>query len=58
MQRIVDKPAETGVLATLGIALVLQNMVILVFGGGYKFFSGGYIEPVSILGFTLASSGS
>jgi branched-chain amino acid transport system permease protein len=40
--------------ATLGIALVLQNTVILVFGGGYKFFSGGYIEPVSILGFSLA----
>src|SRR5258708_16437077 len=54
MQRIVGAPPETGVLATLGIALVLQNTVILVFGGGYKFFSGGYIEPVSILGFTLA----
>ena len=54
MQRMVGAPAEAGVLATLGIALVLQNTVILVFGGGYKFFSGGYIEPVSILGFTLA----
>jgi branched-chain amino acid transport system permease protein len=54
MQRIVGAPAEAGVLATLGIALVLQNTVILLFGGGYKFFSGGYIEPVSILGFTLA----
>src|SRR5229473_2206949 len=46
MQRIVGAPPETGVLATLGIALVLQNTVILV--------SGGYIEPVSIFGFTLA----
>ena len=54
MQRIVGAPPEAGVLATLGIALVLQNTVILVFGGGYKFFSGGYIEPVSIFGFTLA----
>ena len=54
MQRIVGAPPETGVLATLGIALVLQNTVILVFGGGYKSFSGGYIEPVSIFGFTLA----
>jgi branched-chain amino acid transport system permease protein len=54
MQRIVGAPPETGVLATLGIALVLQNTVILIFGGGYKFFSGGYIEPVSIFGFTLA----
>ena len=54
MQRIVGAPPETGVLATLGIALVLQNTVILAFGGGYKFFNGGYIEPVSIFGFTLA----
>jgi branched-chain amino acid transport system permease protein len=54
MQRMVGAPAEAGVLATLGIALILQNTVILVFGGGYKFFSGGYIEPVTILGFTLA----
>ena len=49
MQRMVGAPAEAGVLATLGIALILQNTVILVFGGGYKFFSGGYIEPVSVL---------
>ncbi|NTC49658.1 branched-chain amino acid ABC transporter permease [Agrobacterium tumefaciens] len=54
MRRMVGAPAESGVLATLGIVLVLQNTVILVFGGGYKFFSGGYIEPVSILGFSLA----
>ncbi|WP_349962976.1 branched-chain amino acid ABC transporter permease [Rhizobium sp. ZPR3] len=54
MQRMVGAPAEAGVLTTLGISLVLQNTVILVFGGGYKFFSGGYIEPVSILGFSLA----
>jgi branched-chain amino acid transport system permease protein len=46
MRRMVGAPAESGVLATLGIALVLQN--------GYKFFAGGYIEPVSILGFSLA----
>ena len=54
MRRIVGAPREAGVLATLGVALVLQNTVILIFGGGYKFFSGGYIEPVSIFGFTLA----
>ena len=54
MRRIVGAPPEAGVLATLGVALVLQNTVILIFGGGYKFFSGGYIEPVSIFGFTLA----
>lgn len=55
MRHMVGASAESGVLATLGIALVLQNTVILVFGGGYKFFSGGYIEPVSILGFSLAA---
>ena len=54
MQKMVGASAEAGVLATLGVALILQNTVILVFGGGYKFFAGGYIEPVTILGFTLA----
>jgi len=54
MQRMVGAPAEAGVLATLGMALVLQNTVILVFGGGYKFFAGGYIAPVEIFGFSLA----
>jgi branched-chain amino acid transport system permease protein len=54
MQRIVGAPAEAGVLATLGVALILQNTVILVFGGSYKFFQGGYIEPVTLFGFTLA----
>ena len=43
-------------LATLGISLILQNTVILVFGGGYKFFSGGWIEPVSFLGFAGAAA--
>src|SRR5262245_64868714 len=54
MQRIVGAPAETGVLATLGVALILQNTIILVFGGSYKFFSGRYIEPVTLFGLTLA----
>lgn len=54
MRRMVGAPAESGVLATLGIALILQNAVIFIFGGGYKFFAGGYIEPVSIFGFSLA----
>ena len=54
MQRMVNLPAEAGVLATLGVALVLQNTVILVFGGGYKFFAGGYISPVEIFGFSMA----
>ena len=41
MHRMVGAPPETGVLATLGISLVLQNTVIFAFGGGYKVFAGG-----------------
>jgi branched-chain amino acid transport system permease protein len=48
MQRLIAAPFQSGVLATLGVSLILQNVVILAFGGGYKFFEGGYIEPVEI----------
>jgi branched-chain amino acid transport system permease protein len=41
MQRLVGQPFQAGVLATLGISLILQNLVILAFGGGYKVFEGG-----------------
>ena len=41
MQRLIAAPFQSGVLATLGISLILQNAVILAFGGGYKFFEGG-----------------
>lgn len=46
MERMIGAPVEASVVATLGVALVLQNTVILVFGGSYKFFSAGYIEPI------------
>lgn len=46
MQRLIGAPVEASVVATLGVALVLQNTVILIFGGSYKFFSAGYIEPI------------
>jgi branched-chain amino acid transport system permease protein len=54
MARMVGARAEAGVVATLGISLVLQNVVVLMFGGGYKVFRGGYIQPVSLFGFSLA----
>ena len=41
MQRLVGAPFQAGVLATIGISLILQNAVILAFGGGYKVFNGG-----------------
>jgi branched-chain amino acid transport system permease protein len=53
MARMVGATAEAGVVATLGISLVLQNVVVLMFGGGYKVFRGGYIHPVSLFGFSL-----
>lgn len=53
MARMVGATAEASVVATLGISLVLQNVVVLMFGGGYKVFRGGYIHPVSLFGFSL-----
>ena len=54
MQRLIGAPFQAGVLATLGISLILQNAVILAFGGGYKVFNGGWIEPVQVLGVGMA----
>src|ERR1700744_3642246 len=39
-QRLVGQPFQAGVLATLGLSLILQNVVILAFGGGYRVFDG------------------
>jgi len=54
MQRLIGQPFQAGVLATLGVSLILQNAVILAFGGGYKVFNGGWIEPVEFFGIGLA----
>jgi branched-chain amino acid transport system permease protein len=54
MQRLVNAPFQSGVLATLGISLILQNAVILAFGGGYKVFPGGWLDPVEFLGIGMA----
>ena len=54
MQRLVGAPFQASVLATIGISLILQNAVILAFGGGYKVFEGGWIEPVEFFGFGMA----
>jgi branched-chain amino acid transport system permease protein len=54
MQRLVGAPFQAGVLATLGISLVLQNAVILAFGGGYKVFEGGWLQPVQFFGIGMA----
>lgn len=54
MQRLVGAPFQAGVLATIGVSLILQNAVILAFGGGYKMFEGGWIEPVQLLGIGMA----
>lgn len=54
MQRLVGQPFQAGVLATLGLSLILQNVVILAFGGGYKVFSGGWIEPIELGDFGMS----
>lgn len=54
MQRLVTTPFQSGVLATLGLSLILQNAVILTFGGTYKIFPGGWLEPVEFLDISLA----
>jgi len=50
MRRLIGAPFQSGVLATLGLSLILQNAVILAFGGGYKVFPGGWLNPIHILG--------
>ena len=54
MQHLVGSPFQAGVLATIGISLILQNAVILAFGGGYKVFEGGWIEPIEFFGIGMA----
>ena len=54
MQRLVDVSFDAGVVATLGVSLVLQNVVILLFGGSYKMFDSGWLEPVDVLGIDIA----
>ena len=54
MQRLVTAPFQSGVLATLGLSLILQNAVVLTFGGTYKIFPGGWLEPVEFLDIRMA----
>ena len=54
MRRLIGAPFQAGVLATIGVSLILQNAVILAFGGGYKVFEGGWLEPVEFGNFGIA----
>jgi branched-chain amino acid transport system permease protein len=54
MQHLVTAPFQSGVLATLGLSLILQNAIILGFGGTYKIFPGGWLTPVFIGDISLA----
>ncbi|MBK5416205.1 ABC transporter permease subunit [Pseudomonas sp. TH31] len=54
MQRLIGAPFQSGVLATLGLSLILQNAVIFAFGGGYKVFPGGWLDPMEFSGISLA----
>src|SRR6266851_335625 len=54
MQGLVTAPFQSGVLATLGLSLILQNLIIITFGGTYKIFPGGWLEPVFFGDISLA----
>jgi len=36
------------------LSLILQNVVVLAFGGGYKVFEGGWIEPIELGDFGMS----
>ena len=50
MEPLADAPFYRGVLATLGVYLVLQNLVFLLFGGTFRTFPGGWLEVVKVIG--------
>lgn len=54
MQRLVDVSFDAGIIATLGVSLVLQNVATLLFGGTFRIFEGGWLEPVNLLGQDIA----
>lgn len=54
MQRLVDATFDAGIIATLGVSLVLQNLATLLFGGTFRIFEGGWLEPVNVLGRDIA----
>ncbi len=54
MQRLVDVSFDAGIIATLGISLLLQNGATLLFGGTYQVFDGGWLAPMRVLGEDIA----
>lgn len=50
MERLVDAPFQRAVLVTIGLMLVIQNTVLLVAGGSYRIFPGGWLEFTEIAG--------
>lgn len=50
MRRLIGAPFQAGVLATLGISLILQNGIVLVFGGTYQVFPPAWSTSIQVLG--------
>jgi branched-chain amino acid transport system permease protein len=50
MERLIDAPFQRAVLVTLGVYLIIQNLVLFLFGGSYKTFPGGWFDLVEIAG--------
>src|SRR5258708_14852783 len=55
MQGLVTAPFQSRVLPTLGLSLILQNLIIITFWGTYKIFPGVWLEPVFFPHIRLAS---
>ncbi|HRO58079.1 MAG TPA: branched-chain amino acid ABC transporter permease [Burkholderiaceae bacterium] len=50
LARVVDAPPETGMLATLGLSLIIANLLLLTFGGEPKSVHVGYASDTLGLG--------
>lgn len=50
LARVVDAPPETGMLATLGLSLIIANLLLLTFGGEPKSVHVGYASDTFSVG--------
>lgn len=52
-ERLVGRPFEIGVLATMGLSMIYQNGTQMGFGSSFKYFGGGWSEQVDIFGMPM-----
>ena len=54
MERLVSRTFEIGVLATIGLSMIYQNGVQLLFGGTFKSFPGGWTSLIGFGGISVS----